>query len=707
MGARSGFARYLLLLSMLCLPLTGWGSQNRLAGSPSSYLRAHAQQPIHWQTWSEAVIARAKRESKLIFVSVGYAACHWCHVMAQETFSDAKVAALLNRHFISIKIDRELRPDLDNHFIQTLRRLNGRAGWPANLFLTPDLQPIQGGVYFPPEPRYGIPSFTQVITTLAQQWREQPEQIVALQQKSIAPQPTNSSPHDARTATRHLWAARFDAVYGGFDEKRKFPRPSLLGFWLDEARYAGDDAARSRVEHTLATMAVSGMRDMAGGLFHRYGTEANWTPPHFEIMLYDNAQLAMRYLEAAQAWRSPAARRVASRLLDVLIRDFSLPGGCFAASSDAVAEELEGGYFTWQEEELDQLLGRQAEGFKERWFDPFGLTVAERHVLAAQELPQSLATLTAWQERDASHWHTLAQARQARVAAKRYDAQNSAWNGLTIQALAHGAAWLQRPDWQQVAQRCMERLLKQHQTHGTLRHVDFKGQLSQNSFVQDYTTTLLALLALYDGDLNPRWITTAEQLALEMLDRFQPAPGEPLQTRPVTEHTSLPPEIQVEDDPEPSANAMAVDSLYRLAAITGQRQLEQQAKAIYEKLQHHPKVRAGRAPALLRSDWSAPQWRLEVAIVGKRSDPLVQQLLQATRAEGEVGMVLTLREPSQQLPADWPISKKPQWDDQATAYTCQALRCLPPVHDAASLTAQLRMLKRDTVALVHEKSPRQ
>ncbi|MEG3638298.1 thioredoxin domain-containing protein [Magnetococcus sp. PR-3] len=682
-----------LTLSMILLISQAFASSNQLADTPSAYLRAHAQQPVHWQVWNEKTLARARRENKPIFLSIGYASCHWCHVMAAESFSDPAVAKILNEHFISIKVDRELRPDLDAHFLDMLRQLNqGIAGWPANLFLTPDLQPIYGGVYFPPKPRYGKPSFTQVLHTLAKVWQKDGAQQFRQSASTIENKQVQKGQRNLtqlRERTLKLWQAAFDGVHGGFGDRSKFPRPSLMRFLLDEARFAENTAARTMVEKTLANMAIAGVRDVAGGLFHRYGVQASWSPPHFEIMLYDNAQLARLYLRAAKALQAPAAKRVTQRLLDALLRDMRLPNGCFAASFDAVTKQGEGTFTTWTEQEIDLLLGAQADEFKEQWLDPFQIPVEERLVVAYQPI-ERLSTVAQLQKRWFTTWEKLRLSRQSRPKAKRYDQLNVTWNGMAITALAEAAQWLDQPAYGEAAKQCLNQLLSYRASSEGLRHIYDGHQTGDVGFAQDHAALLQALLAMYGWDHHAQWLLTAEKVAAELLHAYQVTPQHPIQERPLSVKSPLPPRHPITDDPEPSLNAMVVESLYRLSGYTGTTKWQERAAAIFKALQTHSQVQNGHAPALLSSQWQAPEQRLEVAIIGKRGAKDVQQMRDVAKEKGHVGMVLTFHDPAEHVEADWPVLFKPMLADKATGFVCRALRCLPPTTDPKELAKQMQ-----------------
>ena len=346
---------------------------NHLANETSPYLLQHAHNPVDWYPWSEEALQKAKAEDKPIFLSIGYSACHWCHVMAHESFEDERMAAILNEHFVSIKVDREERPDLDRIYMSAVQAMTGSGGWPMSVFLTHKGQPFYGGTYFPPERRYGMPSFTDVLLSVADAWQNRRQELVESGQRLVAAieqqsaisansKPETLNPETLNTAFENLWQ-RFDRTHGGWSDAPKFPQPMALEFLLRHHHTTGDALALQMVTQTLEAMARGGMYDQLGGGFHRYSVDDHWLVPHFEKMLYDNAQLARVYLHAWQVTGEPFYRTIAEETLDYVVREMTDSDGGFHSTQDADSEGEEGKFFVWTPAEIRDLLSQEAEAF--------------------------------------------------------------------------------------------------------------------------------------------------------------------------------------------------------------------------------------------------------------------------------------------------------------------------------------------------------
>ncbi|MFL5724829.1 MAG: thioredoxin domain-containing protein, partial [Chloroflexota bacterium] len=344
---------------------------NRLANETSPYLLQHAHNPVDWYPWAPEALERAKREDKPIFLSIGYAACHWCHVMERESFEDAATAEDLNRDFVAVKVDREERPDLDQVYMSAVQAMTGGGGWPMSVFLTPDGKPFYGGTYFPPQPSHGLPAFRQVLAGVSRAWREERLEVAAAGQRLVdALVEQTRAPTSSGAATRELLdtatagiESSFDATNGGWGTAPKFPQPMTIEYLLRRAATTGDQRPLAVARRSLDAMADGGIHDQLGGGFHRYATDAIWLVPHFEQMLYDNAQLARVYTHAFALTRDPRYAEVAAGTLDYLVRDLRREDGTFAASQDADTDGVEGATFTWTATELRQALGDDAESF--------------------------------------------------------------------------------------------------------------------------------------------------------------------------------------------------------------------------------------------------------------------------------------------------------------------------------------------------------
>lgn len=562
---------------------------NRLAGEISPYLLQHARNPVDWYPWGPEALGRARREDQPILLSIGYAACHWCHVMAHESFEDPRTAALLNRHFISIKVDREERPDLDSIYMDAVHALTGQGGWPLNVFLTPNGLPFYGGTYFPPEPRYGMPSFRQLLESVADAWRNRRADIVEGADRVVHVVTSRPAADGAGPPALLLpdaaarLAALFDERRGGFGDAPKFPPSMAVEFLLAYHRRSRDATALRMAESTLDAMARGGIRDQLGGGFARYATDAAWLVPHFEKMLYDNALLARAYLHAWQHTGRPAYRLVASETLDFLLRELRLPEGGFACSLDADSEGGEGRHYIWTADEIRRELGAGADGFM-RWY---GVTDEGNwegrnilHVALSGEPP---AELQAARER-------LFRARERRVRPRRDDKVVSAWNGLAIAAFAEAGRALDRADFTRAAADAAGFLRAAlRDDNGRLRRTWRAGRAAPHpGLLEDQACVADGLLALHEATRDAAWLDQARELADVILGRFgDPAgPGfydvaddhEPLFKRP----------RNPQDHPLPSGGAMACHVLLKLAGLTGETAWAQRAAAAVAALGRLP-----------------------------------------------------------------------------------------------------------------------
>ncbi len=421
---------------------------NRLANETSPYLLQHADNPVDWYPWGEEALQKAEDEDKPIFLSIGYSACHWCHVMAHESFEDEEVAEILNRHFVSIKVDREERPDLDRIYMSAVQAMTGRGGWPMSVFLTPEGQPFYGGTYFPPQPRHGMPSFADVLLAVADGWRNRRRELVASGQALVAAIERQSAVREdvkredvkretLESALENLWR-RFDRSHGGWGEGPKFPQPMALEFLLRYHHTTGDALALRMVTQTLETMARGGMYDQLGGGFHRYAVDDRWLVPHFEKMLYDNAQLARVYLHAWQVTGEPFYRTIAEETLDYVAREMTDPEGGFYSTQDADSEGEEGKFFVWTPDEIRDLLGQEAEAFMAAY------GVSERGNFEGRNILEYVGHLSQRTEL-AEARRKLFEAREQRVHPERDEKVLTSWNGLMLAAFARPRGCLPSP----------------------------------------------------------------------------------------------------------------------------------------------------------------------------------------------------------------------------------------------------------------------
>ncbi len=675
---------------------------NRLAREKSPYLLQHRFNPVDWYPWGEEAFARARAEDKPIFLSIGYATCHWCHVMERESFEDEEVARFLNAHFVSIKVDREERPDVDQIYMTFVQATTGHGGWPLSVFLTPELKPFFGGTYFPPRGHGGRAGFLDVLAQLQRLWQSRRADLLdsaALIHQQLQQALRRDSPAEALPGAEVLAhaVARFKAEYdpeeGGFGSAPKFPRPALPAFLLRRAQATGDAEAQHMVLHTCDRMAAGGIHDQLGGGFARYAVDRAWQVPHFEKMLYDNAQLAPLYLDAFLAIGEPRYAGVVRDILEYVRRDMTLPEGGFCSAEDADSEGREGKFYCWTLAELQTLLTPAELAVATRYFgitaggnfvdhsdpDPLpGQNVL--HVADPRLRPGEERLLEAARAR-------MSAARQRRVRPLRDDKVLTAWNGLMLGAFARAGVALGEPAWLDAAGRALA-FLQHHlwdPDEKRLFHRWREGERDSAQLLDDYAFLLAGVLDLYEATLEPRHLAFALELADSMGARFhdaehggfwQAAGGPDLIVRVKEDY----------DGAEPSGNSVAALSLLRLAAMTGREDLRARAEGTLrlftDRLRRLPEA----LPALL----AALDFRLgepvRVVIAGEPSTPGRAELLAAAHRACAPHKVVLGNQP----PAEPFACTLPARDGRATAYLCVGTTCRAPIQDPAELTAALR-----------------
>jgi uncharacterized protein YyaL (SSP411 family) len=667
---------------------------NRLAGETSPYLLQHAHNPVDWYPWSQEALDRAAREDKPIFLSIGYAACHWCHVMERESFEDGQTALLLNRDFVSVKVDREERPDLDSIYMDAVQAMAGHGGWPMTVFLTPDGTPFYAGTYFPKEDRHGLPALTKVLEALAVAWREQRDRIVqqgrqvvqsiermtALRESS---EPLSDDVlHEAYEALRRS----FDPRWGGFGDAPKFPQPMTLEFLL-RCHLRGFDGALEMVELTLDRMAGGGVYDHLGGGFHRYSVDERWQVPHFEKMLYDNAQLARLYLRAWQVTRKERYRSVFTETLRYLERELQHPGGAFLSSQDADSEGQEGKFFVWSWDELLPLVGEEVARFwgatPEGNWEGTNVLWIPRPILD-DTAPLGIA-LEAARER-------LLGAREGRVRPATDDKVLAAWNGLAISAFAEAGRALEQRRYVDVAVRAAEFVLANLRTgDGRLLRSWREGRAGQPGFLDDHASMAEGCLTLYETTFDLRWFREARGLADELLRLFSdPERGGFFQTGSDAEALVIRPK-ELFDNAVPSGSSVAAGVLQRLALLTGDVGYERAGVSALRVVRDH----MARAPTMFGHALCALDFYVsrvsEVAIVGDPADEDTGRLVREVHTRFLPNIVLAVAgSGDQQAPAEVPLLRdRPTLDGKATAYVCERFVCQRPVTEPADLAAQL------------------
>jgi uncharacterized protein YyaL (SSP411 family) len=674
---------------------------NRLAREKSPYLLQHRHNPVDWYPWGEEAFARARAEDKPIFLSIGYATCHWCHVMERESFEDPEVARFLNAHFISIKVDREERPDVDKIYMTFVQATTGNGGWPLSVFLTPDLKPFFGGTYFPPRSRGGHAGFLDVLAQLHRLWQTRRADLVesaALLQEQLrhalqtAPAADLPGP-DVLDHAVARFKAEYDPVHGGFGGAPKFPRPTLPAFLLRRAGQTGDHEARRMVLHTCDRMAAGGIHDQLGGGFARYSVDAQWLVPHFEKMLYDNAQLARLYLDAWRVSGEVRYAEVVRGILDYVLRDMTLPEGGFCSAEDADSEGKEGKFYCWTRAELAALLPPEQFAVAARYF---GITEAGNFVDHSDPdpLPGLNVLHVADPELSPAEAELLRAARAALLAARarrvrplRDDKVLTSWNGLMLGALADAGAALEVPAYLAAAERALT-FIQSHlwdRATGTLHHRWREGERDSAQLLDDYAFLLAGVLDLYEATLDPRHLDFALRLAETMRARFHdPEHGGFWQAAGAPDLI-----LRVKEDydgAEPSGNSVAALSLLRLAEMTGREDLRAVAddtlRLFAQRLRRLPEA----LPALLAAlDFRLAE-RPRVIIAAGDDAAGRAALLAAAHRVFAPNKVLLANQP----PADPFAGTLPARNGRATAYVCVGTTCRAPIQDPAELVEALR-----------------
>ena len=555
---------------------------NRLIHSTSPYLLQHAHNPVDWYPWGEEALARARAEDKPVFLSVGYAACHWCHVMERESFENEAIAEVLNQHFVSIKVDREERPDLDATYMLATQLMTSRGGWPNSLWLLPDGRPWYAGTYFPPDDQLGRVGFRSLLLKLADIWSsrrrevdEQARQLTEAIRQQAEPGVADGATPDAQTLAGHALAHlqdTYDAQHGGFGEAPKFPPHAALALLLAQQARQPDSTLAQLSNGTLRAMQRGGLHDHLGGGFHRYATDAGWLVPHFEKMLYDNAQLARLYAEAWRQTGEATYRSTAEHTLDWILRDLSDAQGGFHSSLDADSEGEEGRFYTWSHEEVLRELGPEdgppfCEAYRIKPHGNFDEEASGRPTgLNIPHLTRDPADPGAFANRLAH----LRRVRDQRVWPGRDDKVITSWNGLMIGALAFSGRVLGRPDYLAAAKRAAGFLLEQGMCEGVLTRSWRAGACSGPGFLEDYGALAEALFELHEASGEPAWAERAVVLTRQMVDRFHVAdPG--LFRGTASDHgTQLAELYEVFDQAMPSASSLALKALQRAARHTGE-----------------------------------------------------------------------------------------------------------------------------------------
>ena len=676
---------------------------NRLAAETSPYLLQHAENPVDWYPWGEEALSRAREENRPILLSIGYSACHWCHVMERESFEDPVVAGVMNELFVNIKVDREERPDIDQIYMKSVQAMTGGGGWPLTAFLTPEQIPFYGGTYFPPEPRHGMPSFTQVLRIAADAYEKRPEDVraageqllQALRSAAEAGRNAEGSISDALAQAYRSLANQYDAVHGGFGRAPKFPQPVTLELLLAHHLREQEPAALDMVVHTLRRMAAGGMRDHLGGGFHRYSVDARWLVPHFEKMLYDNALLARAYVDAYRVTGAEDLRDVAEDTLDYIASDMRAPSGGFYAARDADSEGEEGVFYVWRPDEVEATLGAEEASLFMRVYDVSkGGNFEGNSIL---HLPHEIRAVARAADLDpddvvarlARSRVVLVEKRSHREPPFRDEKVLVAWNAMAIRAFAEAGATLGRWDFVQTATSAADFIWSTLHRDGRLKRVFKDGTAKVPGFLEDYAGLANAFLSLHGATLDLRWLRAASTLCDEMIEHFwspsdrsfydTPSDGESLILRP----------RDPMDNATPSGVSLAVEALLRAAHIFDDTDYREKALDTFER-DGDALVRFGPAfgRMLSAADRSiAPP--IEVAIVGEPADLDTRTLIQAAHGAAIRNLTVVGAAPGSDVDGIPLLDGRGQIDGKPTAYVCRGYACELPVHSADSMREQM------------------
>ncbi|MDP2898528.1 MAG: thioredoxin domain-containing protein [bacterium] len=685
---------------------------NRLARESSPYLRQHADNPVNWYPWGEEAIEQAEKDDKPILLSIGYSACHWCHVMEKECFENEEIARVMNELFVAVKVDREERPDLDRLYMNAVQMLTGNGGWPLTVFLTPELVPFFGGTYFPPEDRGGMPGFPRVLRSVAAAYRSRSDEIgnsggqiiAALRSFSIPSGERETPSRDFIPEAYSSLQRHYDWEYGGFGAAPKFPQTSALGFLLRIASEEQEDAALpgragEMVRKALDGVAAGGIRDHLGGGFHRYSVDRKWLVPHFEKMLYDNATLARTYLDAYVLTGNENYAGVARETLDYVLREMTGPEGGFCSSQDADTGGEEGAYYVWREEEVLSLLGEEEGRIIARYFgvDAVGNFEGNANVLHRSVSVRALSCLFEVGHEEAqriveTRTRVLFDARQKRLPPPRDEKVIASWNGLMIGAMARGYQVLGDERFREAARKAGDFLLRELRTEEGLRHIWTKGQAKVPGFLEDYTLVVEGLLDLWEADFEVRWLKEAKDLADEMIELFWDEESQRFSFAG-PKHEKLIADIpSLQDDPFPSGNSAAVHVLLRLAALTGEGAYREKAEGVLRSFFGMMRGSPGAFPHLLSALHRYLSPLVQVVIVGKDASA-AQSHLKAVRSVllPNATIVLKSAAAAEELEKLVPsVRGKSALKGKVTTYLCVGQSCLAPLTDARKLEKALR-----------------
>ncbi len=666
---------------------------NALINEKSPYLRQHALNPVRWMPWGDESLRKAKNDGKPVFLSIGYSSCHWCHVMERESFEDEGTAEVLNRNFIPIKVDREERPDIDSYYMEAVQAMTGGGGWPLNVFLTPDLRPFYGGTYFPPEPKYSMPSFKQVLEFVARVWKERrgealetAEQITTVlrdQKTFVKGELTAGLLEGAYSAL----ASSYDPTHGGFGTAPKFPLPLSISFMIRYHSRTGKEIALTMAKKSLDSIAAGGIRDHLGGGFHRYSTDRLWLVPHFEKMLYDNALLAVTFTEAYQATGGGHYRQVVEETLGWMLREMEAKGGGFYSAQDADTTQGEGTFYTWTPEELQEVLGRES---AEKFCKVYGVTKA-----ANFEGGRSILHLTQPAGTDLEMSALKERAYGARLRRPRPETDTkilTSWNGLAISAFAKAGSVLGQERYTTSAVNAADFVLGACMKEGRLLRRFADGEAGIEGTLDDYAYFTQGLIDLFEATSETKWLEEALRLTDAMVSSFWDSKGGGFYMSTEQRPARMKDEY---DGPTPSGNSVAAMNLLRLSELTGdlsKRSLaEETLKTFARELREQP---AGHAYMISALD-SLQNGMKEVVITARRrEDAQPMRAVLAQEYRPALALVVATDENYDTLSGLSALLAGRKPGASAVAYVCEKFTCKVPARSPEELRAQLVASRR-------------
>jgi uncharacterized protein YyaL (SSP411 family) len=667
---------------------------NHLIDETSPYLLQHAHNPVDWYPWGDAAFEKARAENKPVLLSIGYSACHWCHVMERESFENEKIAALMNDLFVNIKVDREERPDIDEIYMNAVQMLTGRGGWPMTMFLTPERQPFYGGTYFPPEDRGGMAGFPRILMGISQAYREKPQEVAksvgqileALKRMSQSPGGTRPFAPDIISKSVEAISRSYDSDNGGLGQAPKFPNPGVYELFLREFHRTNNQRSLEMATYTLTKMAQGGIYDHLGGGFHRYSVDAKWLVPHFEKMLYDNAQLVRCYAQAHQATGNPLFKQVMQDSVEYVLREMLDHEGGFYSTQDADSEGEEGKFFVWTPQEINALVGEQDGEIFSRIFD-----VTEQGNFEEKNILHPILTVEQsskfFRKQQSEIENLIARVKQKlfaerekRIKPFRDEKIITAWNGLMISGLAEAIKIEAKPSYVDAANRTVNFFFAKMFRDGFLLHTYKDGTAKLLGYLDDYAFFATGLLDLYEANLERKHLERAVQLADMMLSEFwDEADGGFFYTG--KSHEQLISRAKpIFDASVPSGNSLATHLLLRLHYLTGKDEYLQRAetvlRAYYDAMESQP---FGFAHMLCALDFYL-QKPYEIVVVGKRDDPQTQALLAKIHSRYLPNITLQLASPQEPLEKISPLlAGKTQVGGKPTVYVCRNFTCSAPV----------------------------